>query len=285
MPETSIVGPNGDVRVSRIGVASATFKHTFSAIIDFENHADFVPPDAPNFCTLGAENGYNVKTTVFVNGSEVNSETACVMSGTKASAPERVGITVPFGVSEGVHTVRFVFDHAGGQNIGEASFDVEKVPQLRDGTWETIAEDEHHETGDIVEVGATLEAPNVPFRDLLMNFAADLLTLQTKVNSELPGKEEITVLDAEIEEQSGGTYDYRLWYRVDHASPIAASTVLAILGVAIIAASIAFSAYQVRKMTETPGGRQAVNGALVLGGGYVAFKILQEMNKRNADSH
>lgn len=286
MPETSIT--RGVIRVSYIGIRPVYDSSRPEVLFKISNNAFNIGITDPNRCNpqIG-QVGLSVRIVTIVDGEETGSNTVCVPQYHNDAAGAHITQRIPFNVPEGVHDVRFRFEFANdGRVIGESeSFQVEKMAFIPDGRWETIGDNEHHETGDIVTVETYMDiADGVPFRDVWANAVADLIRVQTEVNADLAGEERITVLDAELADSPDPNHDYlyRLTYHVDHASPISSVSVIGVLvAAAVFAFAVALTINETRKLVETEGGATVAGlGGVALAGG-AAWLVLREMNKRD----
>lgn len=288
MPDTNISGPYGNINIDRIGVAPVYDEDSFTASFMVRTEANEEPPqsvlddyrcDIPDFMGYG----WDIDCFVYIDGKLRSSDGYCTPHRPTVTKPTMHDIYVPLSNAEpGDHTITFQFRYGAGQRevIGSESFHFRKMDSISNADWEPIDKNKNHETGDVIAVETWLDSP-APLPRVAFELAGDLIKLQTKINSELPGQEEITILDGELEEASDPNHDYKysLVYHVDHASPIAATTVITAIAVAVVAVSITLSIFQVRQMIQNPAGKATVGTGLLIAGGYVGYKILSEYNQ------
>jgi hypothetical protein len=287
MPQTNLTGPYGNVTVERIGIHPVYTEDSFTTKFQVSTNANQEPPQEfldANRCDIPDFMGYGwaIDCLVYVDGQLVSSDGYCTPHRPTVDAPTTHDIYVPFNVSQGEHTVRFEFRYSNGSQdvIGEEIYEIDSMDPLSNAEWEEIGKETNHEEGDIIETQTWLDS-DAPLPRLAFELRADVLGLQKRINAELPGNERIIVLDTELVEADHPDHDYRyrMVYFVDHASPIAATTVIMALGLAIAAVLVAYfineSLINARKLTSNPAGAAALNiwGLAALGGiGYLISK-------------
>lgn len=159
--------------------------------------------------------------------------------------------------------------------------------------YRTVPEDYEFEEGDrfvqVYEISIPSWIPSETVQDFLATLTARTFDLQQRVNSNLPGGNEVEVLDRELNDEGGGQYSYVVTYRVesvDDSDPITPQgiwlVVYGVLGVLAVA-GIAFALRETRLLVSGEGGAKNVARLLLLGGaGYAAYSAV---SSRSSDGN
>lgn len=154
----------------------------------------------------------------------------------------------------------------------------------------TVPEDYEFEEGDRFQQVYRIDIPGyVPVgEDYLAELTARSFDLQSRVNQELEGGNEVKVTDRELTKQSEDTYDYVVTYEVtstsDDGGPTAAGIWLVVYGIIAVLgiAGIAIVLHETRLIVSEPGGSMALLGLAAVG--LYGLKTWNDSKKRSADA-
>lgn len=157
-------------------------------------------------------------------------------------------------------------------------------------SWQKVDPDTPVSEGDKLRTYHCIQAPDVPFNDLLARLSVEYSKLTNQINSNLPDCAEVEVIETELRESSGVVVEgdecefmYVTTYRVtkleDDCEPVTASAVGQALVIAlaalIVLAGVSMTLYQAEKFLEAPGGGETaanVSTAALLVAGAWAFQ-------------